>query len=86
MRSSARASGVPVSREVGSNSARRALEAEIGRFVAGRLVLILLPIRAQLKEVGLESLAVAVQAGVQDIELNLSKILIQYEVSKKTQE
>ncbi len=57
---------------------------EIGIFVTARLLLILLPVHNHLREKGCEDLIEAVQVGVRDVKLNLSKVLTRYEIHRKS--
>ena len=76
--------GGPRGRRRGSApSDQNALTNEIASFVAGRLLMILFPVRAALQAQGCLDLANAVESRVRDIKLNVGKIVTGYEVRIK---
>ena len=70
-------------RPVARNVARKRLLDDLDRFVRGRLVLALLPVKARLYEDGATNLAEVVELAVRDIHTNLARILSSYQIGVK---
>ena len=78
-----KASGVPVVNSTTRPTASDALLDELEQFVAGRLLLILLPVRQHLKRRGQTPAAdVALEISTRDIRHNIAKILASHGDSK----